>query len=58
MGLDWNLSKKDDINGSVGFNHFANRNKGNYDQYFIQYDAAGNAISNSNSVRIADTKCM
>ena len=56
FGFDWNPSKKDNLSGSIGFNHFANRNKGNYYQSFIAYNAAGNQTSIINSIRAADTK--
>ncbi len=56
IGLDWDLSKKDNISASLGYNHFANRNNGVYDQTSIQYDAGGSQIGNSNSIRLADTK--
>jgi len=56
IGFEWNLSKKDNISGSVGLNHFANRNDGDYNQDFIKFDGAGNQTSLISSVRAADTK--
>jgi ferric enterobactin receptor len=56
IGFDWDLSKKDNISGSLGFNHFGNRTNGDYDQTFIKYDVAGTILSNSNSIRSADNK--
>jgi outer membrane receptor protein involved in Fe transport len=56
VGLDWNLSKKDILTGSLGYNHFANQTKGNYNQLSIQYDLLGSEISNINSIRVAENK--
>lgn len=56
FGFDWNPSKKDNLSGSVGFNHFENRNTGNYNQSSITYNAAGFQTNIINSLRAADTK--
>jgi ferric enterobactin receptor len=56
IGFDWVLSKKDNLSGSLGFNHFGNRTNGDYDQTFIKYDLAGATFSNTNSIRTADNK--
>jgi ferric enterobactin receptor len=56
FGFDWAISKKDNISGSLGFNHFSNRTFGDYDQTFIKYNLAGSILSNTNSIRTADNK--
>ncbi|MEI7733807.1 MAG: TonB-dependent receptor [Ferruginibacter sp.] len=56
FGFDWSPSKKDNLSGSIGFNHFENRNTGNYNQSSITYNAAGSQTSIINSLRAADTK--
>lgn len=56
LGLDWNISKQDNLTVSVDYNHFANRNKGDYNQQSVQYDVAGIVIANTNSIRAADIK--
>jgi outer membrane receptor protein involved in Fe transport len=56
LGFDWNPSKNDNLSGSVGLNHFANRNTGDYNQSFLTYNAAGNQINSISSIRTADTK--
>jgi ferric enterobactin receptor len=56
IGLDWNISAKDNLAATIGYNHFANRTNGDYNQFSIQYDGAGNEISHINSIRTADNK--
>ncbi|MBS1510832.1 MAG: TonB-dependent receptor [Bacteroidetes bacterium] len=56
LGFDWSLSKNESFSGSIGFNHFANHNSGDYNQLSIQYDALGSITSTNRSIRFADTK--
>jgi len=51
IGLDWAVSKKDNINVNFGYNHFGNQSNGIIHQTAIQYDIAGNELSNINSLR-------
>ena len=41
IGLDWNISKKDELTASVGFNHFGNDGSGPTDQLQETTNAAG-----------------
>ncbi len=45
IGFDWSLSKKDNINGSFGFNHFSNQGTGFTNQEQSVKDISGTAIS-------------
>ncbi|MDE3144987.1 MAG: TonB-dependent receptor [Bacteroidota bacterium] len=51
LGIDWELSKKDNITASAGLHHFAYYNNGLNDQTSLQYDLTGNEIYNLNSLR-------
>lgn len=44
-GFDWNISKSDNLTGSVGFNQFRNINSGITSQEQITEDQGGNVIS-------------
>jgi len=45
IGFDWNMSKKDMITASLGYNHFSNSNMGITDQQQAILDGGGNAVS-------------
>ena len=51
IGFDWSLSKKDNINANLGYNHFSNKNQGIIDQTDLKYNLSGNEISRVNSLR-------
>lgn len=46
IGFDWDVTPKDNFNGTFGYDYFGNNNKGNYDRQSILNDAAGNPLSN------------
>jgi len=48
VGLDWNITKNDNINASVSYNHFANTGEGITQ---VQQDTLGNVVSPINSSR-------
>lgn len=56
INMDWEISKKDNINIALDFNHFGNRTNGNFDQTFIQYNSIGTLLNTSNSLRFSDSK--
>ena len=51
IGLDWAVSKRDDINANFGSNHYGYKSFGIIDQTNILFDLAGNTLSNSSSLR-------
>jgi ferric enterobactin receptor len=53
-GFDWNLSKNDNLTGSVGFNQFRNINSGLTHQEQISEDQAGNIISDILTERFSE----
>jgi outer membrane receptor protein involved in Fe transport len=55
LGFDWNISKRDNIIGSVGFNQFYNRNTGVINQEESLKDISGATLSDINTIRNADS---
>jgi ferric enterobactin receptor len=51
ISFDWNVSKKDELTASFGFNHFGNNGGGPTNQDQSEYSAAGALISDVASVR-------
>ena len=47
-GLDWNISKRDNVTAAVSFNHFENTNQGITN---VQQDTAGSSVPAINSSR-------
>ncbi|HMH23029.1 MAG TPA: TonB-dependent receptor [Puia sp.] len=46
LGFDWNISHRDNLSGSLGYDNFGNNNKGAYQQEQAQYAApSGNMLS-------------
>jgi ferric enterobactin receptor len=55
IGFDWNISKNDNIVGSVGYNQFYSHNTGLTDQEETVKDIAGVTSSDINTLRDADS---
>ena len=51
FGFDWDISKKDNLNGSIGYNQFGNVNTSVTNQEQLTQDYAGNTLSDINTVR-------
>jgi outer membrane receptor protein involved in Fe transport len=51
IGMDWSVSKNDNITANIGYNHFGNKSKGLNDQTSYQYDLNGTELSRIYSVR-------
>lgn len=45
FGFDWDINKKNNLSGSVGYDNFGNNSNGSFNQSQIQYDTAGNIVS-------------
>jgi outer membrane receptor protein involved in Fe transport len=45
MGFDWNITKNDNITGSVGYNQFSSQNSGLTNQEESTKDGSGNVLS-------------
>ncbi len=56
MGMDWTLSKTDNISASVAIHHLTNRNEGSSKQILSQFDNMGAKLSMLNSLRYYDNK--
>lgn len=56
LNLTWNISKHDDLTGSIGFNHFGNHGNGVTNQDQRQVDALGEEISDFKSIRNSSSK--
>jgi len=56
MGVDWAISKQDNLTATIAIHHLANRNEGNTNQFFLQFDSSGNKLSATNSLRIYDNQ--
>jgi len=54
IGFDWSISKKDNLTGSFGYNHFSNHNRGITNQEQATIDNYGNLISDVFNSRNAD----
>lgn len=55
IGFDWDISKTDNITGSLGYNQFSNRNLGLTNQEQLVEDYSGAAQSDILSVRNSDS---
>ena len=55
IGFDWDISKNDNITGSVGYNQFRNRNTSVTNQEQLTQDFSGNTLSDILSVRNSDS---
>ncbi|MBA3829472.1 MAG: TonB-dependent receptor [Taibaiella sp.] len=51
IGMDWELTKKDNINASVSYNHYGNDNTGITNQEQTMADANNNPLSDVNTIR-------
>ena len=56
MGFDWAISKNDNLSGSLGYNHFSNRNKGFTIQDQLTQDISGNTVSDISNFRNSDSR--
>ena len=56
LNLTWNISKHDDLTGSIGFNHFGNHSKGISNQHQSKIDSLGNLITDFESIRNSSSK--
>jgi ferric enterobactin receptor len=56
LNFTWNLTKHDDLNASVGFNHFGNHSNGVSNQDQSEVSALGVPISDFKSVRNSSSK--
>ena len=50
MGFDWDITKKDNINGTFGYDYFGNSNAGSLNRESILSDSNGNTLSDLNDV--------
>lgn len=57
-GFDWDLSKNDIFTGSLGYNHFSNRNLGLTNQEQIIQDYSSNPLSDIFTLRNSDSRFM
>jgi ferric enterobactin receptor len=55
IGFDWNLSKNDNITGSLGYNQFSNRNQGPTSQEQLTEDYSNNPLSDIFTLRNSDS---
>ncbi len=55
-GIEWVITKKDNLTLSFATHQFAYRNEGSTSQTFAQYDMNGNKISDANNIRLYDSK--
>ncbi|WP_165852084.1 TonB-dependent receptor domain-containing protein [Mucilaginibacter terrenus] len=56
ISLNWSITPKDELTGTVGFNHFGNHNYGFTDQQSEKFNADGDLISNLLSTRNSDSR--
>jgi len=56
LNFTWNISKHDDLNASVGFNHFGNHSNGVSNEDTRVVDAAGNFVSDLTDIRNSRSK--
>ena len=51
LGFDWNISKKDNLSGTLGYHEFKNNDNGiNYQQTIVN-DFSGNKLSDTSTIR-------
>jgi ferric enterobactin receptor len=55
IGFDWNLSKNDNITGSLGYNQFSNKNMGIINQEQLVQDYSANPESDIFTLRNSDS---
>ena len=56
LGIDWDITPKDNLSVSFAHNRFGNTNSGPANQYNAAYDKFGNMISNQYNIRFANSK--
>lgn len=56
LGFDWGITKKDNLSGSFGYNHFSNQGSGVTLQQQVTLDNVGVPISNISNSRISDSR--
>ncbi len=56
LSLNWDITPKDLLTASIGFDHFGNHNNGLTNQQESVTDATGNLLSNLLSLRNSDSK--
>ena len=55
MGMDWDITARDNFSLSVGYNHFGNSNDGFSDQYNAENDKNGATLNDQSSIRSSNT---
>ena len=55
LGFDWNLSKNDNITGSLGYNQFGNKSQGPTNQEQVIQDLSDNTLSDILTLRNSDS---
>src|SRR5450759_54501 len=56
VGFDWDISKKDIITGSMGYNQFSNRNQGLTNQEQLVQDFSSNTVSDLFTLRNSESR--
>jgi ferric enterobactin receptor len=56
IGFDWNISKNDDLTGSLGYNQFGNQNTSITNQEELVKDLSGNPFSDLFTLRNSDSR--
>jgi ferric enterobactin receptor len=56
LGFDWAISKKDNLNGSIGYTYLSNQGMGITTQQQLTLDNAGTPVSNVFNTRNADSR--
>ncbi len=56
MGFDWDITKKDNITGTLGYNLFGNQNSGVTNQEEIIKDFSDNTLSDIRSIRNSESR--
>lgn len=56
VGFDWDITPKDNINGTFGYDYFGNNNKGSFDRETLLLDASGNQLSDINDAITSSNK--
>ncbi len=58
IGFDWNLSKKDNVNGGISYDHYGNHSVGYINQESILRGADGTVLSDVTSFRNSDSRFL
>jgi len=56
IGLDWDISPKDNMSASFGFNYFGNSGNGPVTSNTVLNDALGNVLSQTSNITNSDSK--